>query len=143
MLDVGPLECVTDVMILGSPITDSGISQKDLDLHLKQRFTNVIKFYNFIRANKCAPISIKLKVLSSCVLSTLLYNCETFGDKLPKGIDKLYLKLLKCALNVKENTPGEIALVESGFLPLSALVMKRQLNFFRRFKASFKTDSVR
>ena len=95
MLDVGPIKCATEVMILGSPLTDSGMIQKDLDLHLKERYTNVIKFFNLIRSNRCAPISIKLKVLSSCVLSTLLYNCETFGNKLPKGIEKLYLKLLR------------------------------------------------
>ena len=103
MLDVGPIKCATEVMVLGSPLTDSGMIQKDLDLHLMERYTNVIKFFNFIRSNRCAPISITLKVLSSCVLSTLLYNCETFGNKLPKGIEKLYLKLLKCALDVREN----------------------------------------
>ena len=129
MLDVGPINCVNEVMILGTPLTDTGMGQKDLDLHLKERFTNAVKFFNFVRSNRCAPISIKLKVLSSCVINTLLYNCETFGNELPIGIEKLYYKLLKCALNVRENTPNEIVLIESGFLPIKALITKRQLKF--------------
>ena len=95
---------------------NSGLIQNDLlDLDLRERFTNVI---NFIRSNRCAMISMKLKVLSSCVLSTLLYNCETFGNKLPKVIEKL-LKL-----NVRKKNPNEIVLIESGFLPIQSLVKK-------------------
>ena len=142
-VDGGQISSVNDVMILGSPLTDSGISQTDLDLHLKERFINVVKFYNFLRANKRAPISVKLKVLSTCV-RTLLYNCETFGDKLPEDIKKHYHKLLRCAVNVRGNTPIELVFIETGFLPIKALVEKSQLKFFRRFKESFRhPDSIR
>ena len=81
--DIGPISSVNQLIILGSPLTYTGTLKGDLDAHLKERFKNN---FNFIRSNKTAPISIKLKVLSSCVLSTILYNCETFGDMLPDGI---------------------------------------------------------
>ena len=110
--------------ILGSFISDCGKLHVDLDLHLKHRFKNCIKFFNFIRANKHAPAALKLKVLSSCVTSTLLYNCETFGPKILKGLEQLYFKLIKAALNIRPNTPNLIALIESGFLPLKALIHK-------------------
>ena len=84
--DIGPISSVNQFIILGSPLTYTGILKDDLDAHLKERFKNIIKYFNFIRSNKTAPISIKLKVLSSCVRSTILYNCETFGDMLPDGI---------------------------------------------------------
>jgi hypothetical protein len=77
------------------------------------------------------------------VTSTLLYNSETFGHLLPTGLEPLYYKLIKSALNVRPNTPNEIVLVESGFLPLKALVKKRQLSFFRRFKKSLRDNSAR
>ena len=65
---------VNQLTILGSPLTHTGTLKDDLDAHLKERFKNIIKYFNFIRSNKTAPISIKLKVLSSRVLSTILYN---------------------------------------------------------------------
>ena len=143
-IDVGQIDCVSSVMILGSPLTDTGICQSDLDLHMKERYKSIIKFYNFLRSNKPAPLSIKLKVLSACVSNALLYNCTTFGDKLPEGIDKAYHKLLRSALNVRGNTPIELIFIETGYLPIRAVVEKRQLKFFRRFKKSFRgTDPVR
>ena len=75
--------------------------------------------------------------------STLLYNCEAFGHLLPTGLEPLYHKLIKSALNVRPNTPNELALIESGMLPLKALVMKQQIGFYRRFKESLQKNSAR
>ena len=61
--DDGDIPSTTDVLILGTPLSDRGNIQKDLNMHLELRFKNCIKFFNFIRANKCAPIAVKLKVL--------------------------------------------------------------------------------
>lgn len=142
-LDSSNMPYTNSVIILGTPLSDCGDLRKDLDLHLQMRFKNCIKYFNFIRTNRIAPIAVKLKALTSCVMSTLLYNCETFGPELPKDLEKLYLKLIKSALNVRPNVPDKIALIESGLLPLRALVWKRQLNFFRRFKKSLGEDSMR
>ncbi len=127
--------------ILGSHISSS--MNMDLDLHYKKRFKNVIKFYNYVRMNKLAPISVRLKVLKSCVVHTLLYNCEAFGPKLPDGLEETYYKMLRAALGVRSNSPKLILLVEAGFLPIKCLALSRQLNFFRRFQMSIKTDSTR
>ena len=40
------------VTILGSHLCASGILKEDLELHMQKRFSSVIKFYNFIRANR-------------------------------------------------------------------------------------------
>ena len=141
--DMGPSSSVSQLIILGSPLTYTGILKDDLDAHLKDKIKNIIKYFNFIRSNRTALISIKLKVLSSCVLSTILYNCETFGHMLPDGIEKPYHKLIRSALNVRHNTPSELILIESGLLPLKALVAKRQLKFFRKFKISIRNNSIR
>ena len=141
--DDGDLPSTSDVLILGTPISETGNIQKDLNMHLELRFKNCLKFFNFIRANRLAPIAVKLKVLMACVMSTLLYNCETFGANLPKGLETLYYKLIKSALNVRPNTPNHIVLIESGLLPLRALILKRQLKFFRKFKLSLGDVSER
>ena len=77
--------------ILGSHISES--LKYDLELHMKKRFKNVIKYFNYVRENQLAPISVRLKVLKACVMSTLLYNCETFGQKVPEGLEQLYYKI--------------------------------------------------
>ena len=62
---------------------------------------------------------------------------------LPDVIEKLYHKLIRSALNVRHNTPSELILNESGLLPLKALVAKRQLKYFRKFKVSIRNNSIR
>ena len=124
--------------LLGSHLSESGCLKDDMTHHLTKRYQTCIKFYNFVRSNKVAPLLIKLKVLKSCVLSNLLYNCETFGKDIPKQLDIYYFKLLKTALGVRKNVPNDIVLIECGFLPLKAIIYGRQLNFFRKFRNSMK-----
>ena len=133
----------SEVLILGTPLSDSGNLQTDLNSHLKLRFKNVIKYFNYIRTNRFAPTSIKLKVLMACVTTTLLHNCEAFGAKIPKGLETLYFKLIKSALNVRPNTPNFVVLIESGLLPIKALIRKRQLKWYRKFKRSLRAGSAR
>ena len=87
-----PITYQKHLEILGSHI--SGTVKIDLDLHFKKRFKNVIKYFNYVRANRIAPVCVKLKVLIAFVASTLLYNCEAFGPHLPRGINEMYLKLM-------------------------------------------------
>ena len=61
----GILPITNEIMILGTPISES--LREDLNTHLNVRYKNCIKFFNFIRENRSAPTSTKLKVLTSCV----------------------------------------------------------------------------
>ena len=127
--------------ILGSHI--SGCVPTDLLLHMKKRFPNVIKYFNYVRSNDVAPVVVKLQVLEGCVASTLCYNCEAFGPDIPKGLEEVYMKMLRAALGVRHNAPKNTVLIESGCLPLKAVIHARQLKFFRRFKKSIASNSVR
>ena len=119
--------------LLGSHLTQNGKIKEDIQLHVTKRYPSCTKFYNFLRSNKLAPLSIKIKVLESCVVSSLLHNCETFGDYYPKDLDKLYLNMIKVLLNVRPSTPNNIVLIESGLQPLKARIYARQLKFYMRF----------
>ena len=74
------LRNVNHILLLGSHLTNTASLKEELGLHMTKRFKSVIKFYNFLRSNIIAPIKVKLKVLKSCVFSSLLYNCETWGN---------------------------------------------------------------
>ena len=137
------LNHVDHIVLLGSHLTNSASVKEEMKLHMSLRFKSVIKFYNFIRTNKMAPLSVKLKTLKSCVISSLLYNCETFGGYVPKDLESTYTKMLKCCFNVRLNVPNDILYTESNFLPIKAVILIRQFRFYQRFRESIKNGSRR
>ena len=110
---------------------------------MKNRYQAVSKFYNFIRTNKLAPSSVKLKVLNACVVTALLHNCETFGNKLPRDLESLYHTLIKTCLNVRRNTPNDLVIIECGMLNIRAMVQSRQYNFYLKFISKLEPNSAR
>ena len=52
------LNKVDHLEILGSHISCSGSLDKELDLHMEKRFKSCIKYFNFCRENKMAPVSV-------------------------------------------------------------------------------------
>ena len=92
------------------------------------------KFTNYCAANYLAPLSIKLKVLNSCLLSTILYGCECWGDVIPNGLEVVYRMAIKTALSVRNNTCNEIIYIESGLYPLECIIKKRQLAFWLKLQ---------
>ena len=96
-----------------------------------------------IDENKLAPVSVRLKALEACVMHSVLYNCEAFGPRLPDKLETMYNKLIRTALQVRTSTPALILYIESGLLPIWALVKARQLNYFIRFQDSLKPQSER
>ena len=83
-----------------------------------------------MRKNKYCPVWIKLKVLNTCVNSSLTYGCETWANHSIEPIEKLHRKGLKIALGVRDNTPSDILYTETGHLPLMPYVKSRQLKFW-------------
>ena len=137
------LEKVNELELLGSHICDSGSLVDELELHMKKRYFSCIKFYNFCRENQLAPLSVRLKSLRACVMSSILHNCEAFGHLLPKKFETLYNKLIRSALQVRSNTPSLILYIESGLLPVRAIVEARQYKFFQRFDSSLEPGAER
>ena len=136
------LRNVDHILLLGSHLTSIASVKKELVLHMTKRYKSVVKFYNFLRSNRIAPLKVKLKVLKACV-SSLLHNCETFGNYIPKDLEPTYFKLLKSCLNVRLNTSNDNTLIETGFLPIKAVIFMRQFKFYTRFKDSIHKQSRR
>ena len=137
------LKNVDHLEILGSHISQSGSLGDELELHMKKRFSSCIKFFNFCKENKLAPLSVRLDALRACVTTSLLYNCETFGDKVPKTLETTYHKLIRTALRVRTNTPVLLMYIESGLLPIKAVIETRQFKFLPRFQDSLDENGDR
>lgn len=143
LLKNGKIKNKDHISLLGSQISQTGKIKSDMELHMQKRHYSIHKFYNFLRANKLAPIPVKLKVLRSCVMAALLHNCECFGDNIPDNLESQYYKLIKCCLGVRSNTPNKLVLLESGLPPIKALILTRQYNFIQRFEKYLEPDSPR
>ena len=137
------LKYVRYITLLGSHLTGKGTLKEDLKLHMEVRYKSCIKYFNFLKANLLAPLSVKIKVLKGCVVNSLLYNSETFGSEIPPDTEKQYIKLLKSTLGVRANTPTLLLYVESGFLPIKAVIHARQLKFFQRYKDGLVDNTPR
>ena len=137
------LKNVEYIILLGSHLTSAASLFLESQLHMLKRYISVIKYYNFIRSNRLAPLKVKIKVLQACVMSSLLHNCEAFGNIIPSGLESTYVKMLKCCFNVRSNVPNDILYIESGFLPIKAIIHMRQYNFYKRFRKNLKSDSRR
>ena len=129
--------------LLGSHLDQDASMKKDLARHCLKRYPSCIKYYNFLRSNHLAPLVINIKVLEACVVSSLLHNCETFGNCPTTELERMYMKLIKAALNVRPSTPNDLVLIESGLKPLKAVILVRQFNFFKRFQESLSEDGAR
>ena len=82
--------------------------------------------------NTFAPITVKTKVLHSCVSSSLLYSCETWGSASLAKIEILYRKAIKTTFAVRQNTPNNIIYTEFGLSPLKPTILKRQYKFWEK-----------
>ena len=134
---------VDNTVLLGSHLTSDVSLKEEMKLHMNLRYKSVIKFYNFIRSNRMAPLKVKLKVLKSCVVTGLLHNCEAFGDCVPKDLETTYTKMLKSCFGVRLNVSNDILYVESSFLPIKAIILIRQFKFYQRFRETIATNSPR
>ena len=114
-LHTGFLGYKSKVHYLGAIISDCGIVDQDIQLHLDEKRPNItVKFINFRSKNYLAPLKYKLKVLNTCASSSLLYGCETWGLFDSKPLETLYQFGIRNALSIRQTTPNEITYIESG-----------------------------
>ena len=130
-LDNSIIENKSEFIYLGSTITDSGIISKDLKTEIKQREIKFNKFFAYITQNKNAPLEIKVKMLQSCLLSAILYNCESWGDADLKPLEEKYNQALKYMLGIRKTTCNEFPYIELGLSTLESEIHRRQLKFYK------------
>lgn len=134
-LDAGQIEYQPIYVYLGSPISDSGSMPHDLKEHIKLRRPNVlVKLSRFLKNNIMCPVAVKLKVLQSCVNSSLLYGCESWAGTNLANLEALNRKTTKMVLGVRPNTPNDIVTVELNRVPLEAHVQQQQKKFWINLK---------
>ena len=132
ILERGTICHKSEFVYLGSTITDSGNVSNDVKSETKKKEKKLNKFFAFITQNRNAPLEVKEKVLDACVVSTILNNCETWGNANLKNLELKYRKALKYLLGIRKSTCNEFPYIELGKPSITSLVYKRQLKFFRK-----------
>ena len=117
---------------LGSPFTSDGSVSSAVKAHSQEKIAHFYKFILFLGKNGDLPFAIKKRVFDACLLSALLYGCESWLDGDLKPMCKLYNWALKQMLGVRYSTCNDLCYVESGYVPLKAIVKSRQRKFFAK-----------
>ena len=134
ILNSGVLKYKSKVDYLGVIVSDSGLLKEDVKSFIDRKNGNVsVKFTNFCKINKNAPLHVKLEVLDKCAKASLIYGCETWGANV-NDVERCYRAGLKTALNVRQNLNTEIVHIESGKMPLRAQIKSMQLKFWSQMK---------
>ena len=111
-------------------ISDRGSLKQDVKTFIDQKRSNLsIKFTNFCKTNRNAPLRVKLDLLDVCVSSSITYAAETWGNN-SKEADLCYRSGLRTALSIRQNTNTEIVFIETGKYPLNCRVQKSQIKFW-------------
>ena len=116
---------------LGSPFTADGSIFSAVKVHAERKMKDINKFVSFVKKNNDIPFLVKKRVFDACLMSSLLYGCESWLNADLGPVNKLYHWALKSLLDVRRSTCNDICFLESGCPPLSVLVKKRQRDFFK------------
>jgi hypothetical protein len=140
-LNHGWLSYRSTFVYLGAIFSDNGAVFHDVNLHVAQREKSVyVKLANFMRNNPAAPITVKRKVLNSCLNTSLLYGSEAWGGVSLRRAETMYRKAIKITFSMNAKTPNEVIFLETGLIELKAEIYKRQYSFWGKILNSIDDD---
>ncbi len=117
---------------LGSVFTEVATLRSIMEQHVKDKYCHLLKLFSFCKRQQSMPVHMKIKVLDACLMSSVLYGCESwFGLNLVK-LEKMYMSAIKCVLGVRTATPNYLCLIEAGLPSIQALIQTRQHSFFQK-----------
>ena len=121
---------------LGMYLYHTNSLKRLIEYNIKKRKFNVAKFKSWLEVNKNTPLSIKMLVLDNCVLSSILYGSEAWGDLtfISNELVTIELDLLKSVLGVKSGTPTKLVYHELRRGSIASKLIDRQVNFIKKIK---------
>ena len=117
---------------LGSPFTADGSLATVIKIHVQEKMPHFHKFMAFLNKNNDLPFVIKKRVFDACLLSAILYGCESWLNGNLKPVVKIYNWALKQLLGVRLTTCNDVCYIESGYSSVNSLVKSKQRTFFAK-----------
>ena len=75
---------------LGSPFTADGSIATAIKVHAQEKMAHFNKFISFLHKNNHLPFVIKKRVFDACMVSAILYGCESWLNGDLKPVSKIY-----------------------------------------------------
>ena len=75
---------------LGSPFTSDGLLSSAVKAHAQEKMADFHKFVSFIEKNFDIPFVVKKRIFDACLLSAILYGCESWLNGDLKPVIKIY-----------------------------------------------------
>lgn len=125
---------------LGSPITDDGNLSSAIKQHATTSEKHLNKFITFINKNPHLPFIIKQQIMDACFLSSIAYSGEGWLGGQLKPLESLYIRAVKCLLNVRTTTCTDICLLELNYPSFSAFLEKRRSDYLKRKIPALQED---
>ncbi len=88
----------------GSPFTSNGSVFSAVKVHTERKMKDVKKYILFLKKKNDLPFLVKKEVFDACLMSSLLYGCESWLSADLSPVNKLYNWSLKSLLDVRGNT---------------------------------------
>ncbi len=107
---------------LGAWFTDSGRMKDVMSLQEVKGQSVINRFSIFCSLNPNMPYCSKRRVFDAAVLSELTYSCEFWLTNNCVPLTSQYNKLMKCLLDVKNNTSSNLCNIESRIKPVYHVV---------------------
>ena len=128
---------------LGFCLTHSNDLSQLIKFNIMKKMFAINKFHEWLSDNEETPFLIKIKVLDSCLFSSIVYSCETWGDlsRVSDDLLKIERKLLKRILGVKEGTGNNIVFHECSRPHVISVIKERQYNFFKKLSTLTEEDT--
>ena len=123
---------------LGAVFTQDGKTSSSINLHCKDKYKHVLKFFSFIAKNFNFPFWVKRKVFEAALLSAVLYSCESWLENGLRDLQKLYTSLVKALLGVRVSSPNDLCLLELGIPSVVGRIIFRQAQ--KRFFSKMIVD---
>ena len=113
-------------MYLDSVLTADGSIRFADKEHVIDKEKHLNKLVIFLEKNRDMDFVVKQKVVEACFNAAILYGCESWVDTDLKPVEILYNATIRHLLGIRVTTPIDLCLSEFGFIPLKALVRRRQ-----------------
>jgi len=102
---------------LGSNVTASGSFVSELDARIGKAASTLGKLRSRVWANQHLSIHVKIRVYVACVLSMLLYGCETWPTcRYQKRLNAFHFRCLRSILGVswRDHIPNTTMMERTG-----------------------------
>ena len=138
------LEVGKSIPYLGMHLLHTNKFKTIVEFNLNKRMYNIAKFKSWLEINKITPFPIKLLVLDNCVLSSIVYGFEAWGDLTiyRKQLETIELDLLKAVLCVKKSTPSNIVYHELKRGSIVDKLIDRQKQFINKISKLNGNDAL-